>query len=395
MEEQLYALLQEVPQTHWMAEGVLLLLLVIQMHFYFRYFNKLPHYDKKRRKGKIKFANEKPPVSVIICAQNEAENLEKYLPSVLEQDYPNFQVVVVNDGSTDQSSELLDRLSKQYDNLYHTFLPMDAKYTSRKKMCITVGIKAARYNHLVLLDADCEPNSKQWLTSIMSNYTPETDIVLGYSKTTTGSSFLGKMIRYDSITNAMRYMGFALRGRPYKGMAQNISYKKELFFQEKGFHKHLDLTSGDDNLFIQEIAQRKNTRVEFSVPALTTCHREETKKSYFYQKEEKLKAARHYKKDILASILTENISRILFVTAFLAMLVFSIVEREWMLTAATAVIFLFRFITQAVVIRRSAKLLTEKPFFLMIPIFDVLQPIISGYMLTIGNIGRRNSYKWQ
>ena len=382
--------LQQTPIEYWVMIGGFLLLLIIQMYYYFRFYNKILRYDRKKRKNKVCFTTSQPPVSVIICAQNEADNLAKYLPKVLEQKYDGgFQVIVVNDGSTDESSELLEKLSKQYDNLYATFLPMDAKYTSRKKMCLTVAIKAAKYEHLLFLDADCEPSSDKWIAEMMNNYVNGTDIVLGYSKRETKNNFLGRLIRYDSVTNAMHFMGMAFRGDAYRGTGRNLSYKKSLFFNGKGFSNHLNLIAGEDSLFIQDVATKKNVRCETRQTATTISHREETKKSYCFQKEDQLKAFCRYKKSVRFSIFFENFTRILFYLAFVALMAFMLIKQEWIMALIALHIFFFRYITQVIIIRRTAKLLNKKNFFFSIPLLDFILPFISLHLLTFGRTKTR------
>ncbi len=395
MEDYINHLLNEISPTYWIAIGGFLLLLIIQLYYYFKYYNRIIRYAKKAKDGLVRYSTKTPPVSVIICAQNEAENLKKFLPSILTQDYPKYEVIVVNDGSTDQSCDLLEEMDKKYPHLYHTFLPMDAKYTSRKKMCLTVGIKAAKYDHLLLLDADCQPAGKNWVRSIMSNYEDGAEIVLGYSKVEGDDSFLSKIIRYDSITSAMRYLGFAIQGKPYRGTAQNLSYKKELFFKNKGFSSHLNLILGDDNLFLQEVATPQNTRVEFTQQSQTITHREETKKSFMYQKGLLLKTLWKYKKSILSSIFIENISRLLFYGVFLILLIFFLIKQEWILAGITFLFFLIRFLVQLNIIRKTSAILGEKSFALSIPFFDILLPLISLHIITFGKFGTKEDAIWR
>lgn len=162
--------------------GIFLLSFVVQAFYYLYYYAGVIYYNRKLHRGDVKHRIKQPPVSVIICSKNEAENLEALLPTVLEQRYPEFQVVVVNDGSTDESTEVLDRYAKKYPNLYHTFLPIGAKYMSRKKMCITVAVKAAKYDHLLLIDADCRPDSDQWISEMVRNFTEKKELVIGDRK---------------------------------------------------------------------------------------------------------------------------------------------------------------------------------------------------------------------
>lgn len=389
MEQAIQNIIDKTPLVHWVIIGALLLLLLIQLHFYFRYYNKIIQYNRKISKNKVEFTTSRPPVSVIVYAKNEVVNLEKILPRILRQKYPKFEVIVVNDGSTDQSRELLEKLDKEYSNLYHTFLPMKAKYASRKKMCIAVGIKAAHYEHLMFVDADCEPYGEHWLAQMMCNYTSETDIVLGYSHPDTNNSFLGKLIRFDSVMNAMRYMGFALNGNPYRGTGKNLSYKKSLFFGTNGYAKILNLAAGEDSLFIQSIASSQNTRVEFSPEATTLCHREESTKTYLYQKEAELQSFKRYKKKVLTYLLAEDFSRVFFYLIGIASIIFFSCTQNWELLAMSVFFFMFRAITQTIVIRKNEALLGEEKHFLSIPLFDFILPIISAYLLTFWQIGKK------
>lgn len=395
MEEYINQFLNETPIEYWYVLGAFAILFIIQLYYYFTYYNRIIRHKKKTMEGSFKYSRSTPPVSVIICAQNEAENLEKFLPSILTQDYPKYEVIVVNDGSTDQSSILLEKLDKEYPHLYHTFLPMDAKYTSRKKMCLTVGIKAAKYDHLLLLDADCKPAGKFWIQSIMQNYEDGTEIVLGYSKTEGDDSFLSKLIRYDSITSAMRYLGFALQGKTYRGTAKNLSYKKNLFFQNKGFSSHLNLILGDDSLFLQEVATPQNTKVEITPQSLTISNRKETTKSFMYQRGLLLETLWKYKRSIFTSIFIENISRLLFYGVFAVLFAFFLIMQQWILAGITFLLFLIRFLTQLNIIRKSAIILEEKPFALSIPFFDILMPLISIYITITGMFDRKEDSSWR
>ena len=391
LEEFIHHILNDLSIGAQLPLGILFLLFVIQLYYYFRYYNKIIQYGRKVRKNKVNITTAHPPVSVIICAQNESDNLEKFLPRVLDQDYPTYEVIVVNDGSTDETSDLLDKLSKKHSNLYQTFLPMDAKYMSRKKMCLSVGIKAAKYEYLLLLDADCEPASNHWIQQMMSNYVKGTDIVLGYSKPVGATGFLEKIIRYSSITTAMRFMGFALCHNPYMGTGRNLCYKKSCFQNSVGFSNQLNLTAGDDSLFIQQVATPTNTRVEFYPNSITLAHREETFKSFCYQKSDMLKAMKKAKGDIRFSINLEDTTRLLFYLFSLIAIIALLAMQEWILAGVAGFLFVFRFITQVIIIRGSAEQLSEKKFFLLIPVLDIFTPLLSAYLQTFGAIGNKEN----
>ena len=246
--------------------GALILIWIIEIIYQFYLFNRPFRVYQKEKNGKIEYTHPYPAVSVIVYAQNDAENLVKYLPKILNQAYPEFEVIVVNDDSTDDSKDILSVLETQYKNLYHTYVPEGSRNLSHKKLALTLGIKAARYDIVVFTNANCDPKSNEWLAAIARNFVPGIDIVLGYTaierKEKEKLSFW--YCSYDQLLFSIRYLSFALINRPYMGISSNMAYRKELFFKNKGFSKFLHLHYGDDDLFINEIATRTNTRIEVS-----------------------------------------------------------------------------------------------------------------------------------
>ena len=211
----------------------------------------------------------KLPVSIIIYAKNDSENLKKHLPALLTQDYPEYQVVVINDGSSDDTDDTLKFFQNEYKHLYHTYVPSDARYLSRRKLAFTLGVKAAKYDILLFTEANCQPLNDQWLSAMVGGYTPETSIVLGYCKYSNYKGFFHKLIAYDNLLTGLRYLSSALSHHPYTGNGRNLSYRKELFFKHKGYYQSLNLHAGDDDLFINEASTKENTKVIYAPDSLT------------------------------------------------------------------------------------------------------------------------------
>lgn len=194
-----------------------------------------------------------PAVSVIICARNEAANLQKNLESILHQDYPNFEVLVVDDDSDDDSEAFLTELRQQYAQL--EVLSIKGKVGQGKKNALAKGIQHAKHEWLLLTDADCMPNSKYWIKSMMlSAHKDNAEIVLGYGPINSTSSWLNKWVQFETVYVAIQYFSFALWKMPYMGVGRNLMYKKSLFEKNSGFDRHQHLTSGDDDLFVNEVA---------------------------------------------------------------------------------------------------------------------------------------------
>lgn len=212
------------------------------------------------------YAEELQPVSVIVYACNDADWLSRFLPMMLEQDYPEFEVIVVNDGSTDGTRDLLSDMKTGYPHLHVTFTPMETRGLSRKKLALMIGVKAAKYDVVLTTNANCRAMSPNWLATMMRNFTPEVGVVIGYSHYRySKDKGLGRGYRvFDTVTVASQYLNSAIKGRPYRGTCDNLAYRKKLFFDNNGFSKSMDLRWGDDDVFLSVIATRTNTRVEIA-----------------------------------------------------------------------------------------------------------------------------------
>jgi len=375
----------------WVLIGIFCFTFLVQLFYYLYFYVSVLILNKRVKKGDVPFRADYPGVSVIICAKNESKNLAEFLPSILNQNYPNFDVVVVNDGSSDESETLLCNLEKEYPQLYHTYVPEEAQVMSPKKLALTVGIKAAKNELLLFTDADCTPSSRDWIGNMVRNFTPNKDFVLGYGAYEQKKGFLSNLISYDTFFIALQYMGFAYRGKPYMGVGRNMAYRKKLFFDMKGFASMLHLQSGDDDLFVNKAATKMNTRIEISPDSVTVSTAKESFKDWFIQKERHLSTASYYKGNSKRLIGTEVLSRGLFYGSFIGILVLT----DLPISLVTIGIFLIRYITQLIIINLSAKRFKERYFYSSIILLDILLPLISLYTLITNKLTHRTKYIWK
>lgn len=353
-------------------------LFIIQAIYYICIYNRIHVRSRAVQRGDTHFSQELPPISVIICTSEESENLRRNLTSVLEQDYPQFEVIVINNGNTDESEDYLTLMEDKYPHLYHSFVPDSSRYISRKKLAITLGVKASKHNWLVFTDAKCMPQSNQWLRLMARNFTSRTQIVLGYSGYERGKGWLHKRVCFDNLFASMRYLGLALAGSPYMGIGRNMAYRKELFYQQKGFSAHLNLQRGDDDLFINKVATAENTRVETDANALVRIQPVSRAKDWVEEKISYASTARLYRGVQRWLTGLETSTRLAFYGTWMAMLVIGILNRHWLAAGIAFFIFLLRFTMQAIIINKTAKDLEEKRrFYFTLPVFDLLQPMQS------------------
>jgi biofilm PGA synthesis N-glycosyltransferase PgaC len=330
---------------------------------------------------------EKPPVSMVICARNEAENLQKYLPLFLEQDYPNYEVIVVNDCSDDESEYVLNELQKKYNHLRVTKIVKDMKFIHGKKLALTVGIKAAHNDWLLLTDADCRPESANWISAMASHFNEGNRIVLGYGGFNYRKGLLNNFIRYDSFFIALQYLTFAMRGIPYMGVGRNLAYRKSTYNSNRGFSSHHDLQSGDDDLFVNAVAKPDSTAVEYSLEAHTHTESKDRFSRWWFQKKRHLTTGWRYKLRDRLLLCAEPFSRIAFYGLFIVLLIFGVFP--WILVSA----FLLRTSIQLVVFNFALRRLNEKYLLLSSLLYDILLPFI--YMgLIISNLHNHRGAKW-
>ena len=214
----------------------------IQFVYYVVIFGKFGY--RKSQKSNPK----RIPISVIVCAKNEEENVAKFVPMLAEQDYPDFEIVLIDDASSDDTLDLLEGFEKQYANVRLVKVENNEAFWGNKKFALTLGIKAAKKEYLLFTDADCYPNSKNWIMEMSSQFTKDKTIVLGYGAYERLPGFLNKIIRFETMLTAVQYFSWAKIGRPYMGVGRNLAYKKEEFFNVRGFMDHMKIRSGDDDL---------------------------------------------------------------------------------------------------------------------------------------------------
>jgi glycosyltransferase involved in cell wall biosynthesis len=361
-----------------------LLITAIQL-FYFWYF-----FSRVAFLGKRSSVNGFPPVSVIVSARNEYHNLQKNLPFLLQQDYPQYEVVVVDDGSDDESGFLLQDMKSKYPALKVVSLRANVNFFKGKKFPLSIGIKSASYEHLLLTDADCRPAADQWIKAMAGNFSEKSKIILGYGAYEKQPGFLNKLIRYDSLIVALQYMGFALAGKPYMGVGRNLCYHRQLFYNAKGFTSHYKIMSGDDDLFINQVAAKENTVIQISHESHTVSEPEGSFRRWLQQKKRHLSTGIHYKINHKWLLGTFGISQLLFYPLFIWLLIaFPSAE----ILAVSAASFLLRTVCLLIIIKYASEKLNEAKLFLYSPLLDVAITFLNLIFSISALFARKNRWK--
>lgn len=340
-----------------------------------------------------------PGVSVIVCAKNQEDNLHNYLQALLSQQYPQFEVIVVNDGSLDNTKYVLDYYNQQYTNLKVTFVPEQAWVRSSKKLALTLAAKAAQYDYLLLTDADCRPESNRWIHEMMSAFVEsgdQTEIVLGYGAYYQNQSRINTRIQFDTLTTAMQYMGMAASRHPYMGIGRNLAYRKSTFFEHAGFQGLLGQKAGDDDLFVNKVANRYNTRIVVSPESVTWAVPERTARDWRLQKYRNSSVAPMFKWTTRLRLAIEPCARVLLYASLVAAVTLAILGyTHWLLIPIILLLMIIRGIWQTAIINRTARHFQASNFGMgEVTKYDILLPIIKLSMRIRHAINRKNEIKW-
>ncbi|QEC75005.1 glycosyltransferase [Mucilaginibacter ginsenosidivorax] len=318
------------------------------------------------------------PVSVIIAARNEAQNLQENLPSILEQNYPDFEVVVINDCSYDASDEVLEDMQRRYANLKVVTITEHDRFKTGKKFALTLGIKASKNEYLLFTDADCKPVSPNWITRMVANFGGGAQIVLGYSPFYKTRSFLNWFTRYESVKAATNYLSCALNGDAYMGVGRNLAYTKTLFFSEKGFASHMHVLSGDDDLFVNQHATPDNAAIEIHPDTFMYTAAKSTLSSWYRQKKRHAGVGKLYKRRHRKMLIFDGVSGFLF---YMLLILCLVCKFEPLLALG---LLLFRLIIQLLIYNKVFKKLDGKDLIWYLPFFDIIYYM---YLIGFGLVG--------
>src|SRR5882724_11031998 len=322
---------------------------LIQLLYYWGFFRRVAFFKPKEKTN-----SQQHPVTVIVCARDEAANLARNLPGVLVQTYPStHEVIVVNDNSIDETKYLLDEFKKTFKHLNAVNLEYEAKLIPGKKYPLSIGIKEARHEVVLLTDADCVPASEFWMQKMQDGYGNGIEVVLGYGAYNKRPGVLNKLIRFETFHSALQYLSYAMAGTPYMGVGRNLSYTKKLFFQNKGFSALGRVPGGDDDLFINMVATKENTNVVIDPEAFTLSEPKKTWQDWVRQKSRHYATGKFYKAKHRWLLGLYSASHFLFYPLFVA----ALLAYDWRIVLT---IFLLRFFSQAYIFYKSMDKLQEK-----------------------------------
>ena len=320
---------------------------------------------KQQQAGTGRTPAPETPVSVVIAAHNQAEQLRRNLPALLEQDYDKYEVIVVNNASTDHTEDVLKLLELKYPHLHHTFTPSNSRYISHKRLSLTIGFKSAQYEWVVLTEAGSRPASPLWLKTLSQQFRSGVQIVLGYANYADRHHLTTRKTIFFNLFHQMQFLPWAARHKAYRCHPANVAYRKELFMQHNGFAGDVELVDGAVELLVNRHSTSANTRVAFAPEAKVVCENPESAGAWRQNRLFYMETRRHFRKKWLYRRmfnLCQNAPYPFYLLTGIA-LARSILREEWAGTGIVSLLFLLLTVWKTVQFNRSCRATGERPYY--------------------------------
>lgn len=309
----------------------------------------------------------RPGFSVIISVHDNAMEIERNLPAFLEQKYSgNFEVVVIDESSTDETSDVLKRFKNKYANLYTTFIPASSHYLSRRKLSLTIGVKAAKYEWLIFTGSDCRPASDQWLETMASHCNG--DLILGETRYEEEAS---DYVRLDNIKSWFRQLRAAQKSTAYAYSGRNLAMRRELFMKNYGFLKNLKYLRGEYDFIANEYSTPYNTETATEDEA-RIIRDAPTSKGWINDKLFFIETTRHLQRGLSyrLPVMIDNMLLHSTLLLHIAAIALSAVMGMYVITAVVAVSLLLGYLLRVLISSRAMKAISETVPAWKIPFLD-------------------------
>ena len=326
------------------------------------------------------------PISILVCAKNEAENLQKIIPLLLAQQYPVFEIILINDCSYDNTLNIMEAYQEKDNRIEIVDVVPNEAFWANKKYALTLGIKKAKYKQMLFIDADCWPSSPYWIATMSNRFSDQKQLVLGYGSYDKKKGLLNKLIRYETLSTAIQYLSYAKAGMPYMGVGRNLGYTSDLYYSVNGFMSHIRIPSGDDDLFVNETATKENTTVCLEKVGFTVSEPKATFSEWVLQKRRHITTAHLYKgwhQLLLGGFFTFNL-------LFWIFLILCFIFCPWIMVTALVVL---RVGVQWVIYGSSASVLNEKDLIYYIPFLDLFLILFQLSIFINNSISKPASWK--
>ena len=348
----------------------------------------------EKRKEDVTFIAEKPAVSVVVYAHNQGEALLRNLPSLLDNDYPDFEVIVVDDISCDETQNVLTIMEQRSERLFHTKLTDKVRTMSHRKLALLLGVKAAHNDIIITTKAQCVPATKDWISSMVRNFTDWTDIVIGPVVFEGRTGIHSRFCQYDLFQRMVTMFGLTLAIRPFAGWGSNMAFRKHLLFDNnnKAFSSHLNIHPGEDDLFVSAMARKNNVAVECTPDALIIDQESPLSKAWSKDRLNRAFTGKRYAATPMMFKHLDTVTRYLCVLPGLALAIISALSSDWILMSVAIVMLVVRMVLNVTFAYLTAKELGIHRYLMSTIFYDLWTPIVDFWYWLRASIGTRMFY---
>lgn len=365
-------------QTDLILVGAFFFTSLISLFFYLHYYAAPKRYAKiQSEEDEAENQSTKPSVSVIIPSSDAGHQLEQNLPFIMEQDYPNFEVIIVNDGSTDETDMVLKSFTAKYPNLYGTYLPQSNNDDfARNKLALTIGIKAAKNDVLLFVEPYCRPVSDKWISSMVSQISSLNPIVSGYSfLNMEGRKSMSRMFSFDYLMFCLKYMALMIKEKPYYVPFRNVAMRRQIFFDMKGFASVLNYEYGE-KLFLSRIASDYSTKLNLYEDSFVEAVLDEEETYLWRENKMAYEKIKRYLTNKFHSIFSiETLCGYTLWVLWGIILVNSILSMQFSALGLVTLLGISLWVIHFLVLNKSSRLLKNSTFYLSLPFLKLFHPL--------------------
>lgn len=314
-------------------------------------------------------AENQPPVSILITAHDNLAELERNLPMFLRQQYAaDYQVIVVCQSTDGETQDFLKRTAAENPHLYYTYIPESSRYMSRKKLQITLGVKAAKHEWIILTEPNCRPSNDKWLQTMARQCQDPNHLVLGYVALDEETK---SVRRFDSIRKAYYVLRRAQQTYGYRSHMPNVAFRKSDFMKEQGYQGNLEYVRGEYDFLVNKYALCGDTATELDCDAWLIREAPSNKSwhnahLYLQASRKSLERAGSMRTLMFFDHLMPHLSLI----ATLAVAAYSILMKNWILTGCAGFSFLLLFIVRMLIANKAIKHFDDGIAMFKLPFFE-------------------------
>lgn len=300
-----------------------------------------------------------PPLSLVITTHSDADSLERTLPLWLAQDYPaDLQIIVVTEKGDSQAEDVIKRLAGDR-RLYTTFVPLTSRYMSRGKLAVTLGVKAARHEWVMLTRADCAPDTPKSLRQLAVHCADtNTDLVMGYTHLGDDSKAYH---RFEQFYRAFYLLRKASTGTACTTQMGSLMFKKGQFMEAGGYQGNLHLIHGEYDFLVNKLARKGNTAVSLDADSQITrqapsCRSRRTQLVNDYE------VGRHlgHAGWLHTCYIFDQSMLHLSYWAIIATAAWGIVSQQWIVYGAAAIALIITLVLRIYIAAKAIKLVKER-----------------------------------